>query len=138
MTPTVEKHPHVEQASAEELAMLLQHRDPALRQVYLDMHALILDTLPGVRYSTDLVDAMTGYGARQYGYGGWGMAALAAPSKWVSLAFMRGADLPDPTGILEGAGKNVRHVKVRSPEQLAERRDALRALIQAAAMINKT
>lgn len=46
---------------------------------------------------------------------------------------MQGAHLPDPAGLLEGTGKNMRHVKIRSAEQFAERRAALRALIEAAA-----
>jgi hypothetical protein len=56
-----------------------------------------------------------GYGARQYGYDGWGMAELSAHSKWVSVVFMRGTDLEDPDGLLEGTGKNIRHVRLRSP-----------------------
>ena len=32
----------------------------------------------------------------------------------VTFAFMRGAALPDPEKLLEGAGKGVRHVKLRS------------------------
>ncbi len=79
------------------------------------------------------MDGASGYGIRQYGYGGWGMAALMPHSKWVTLAFMRGADLADPTGILEGVGKSVRHVKVRTLEQLEERRAAIGALVLEAA-----
>lgn len=53
-----------------------------------------------------------GYGARQYGYDGWGTAALAPHSKWVSLIFIRGAALGDPDGLLEGTGMSVRRVKL--------------------------
>ena len=31
----------------------------------------------------------------------------------VNVGFFRGADLPDPAGILQGSGKLMRHVKVR-------------------------
>lgn len=79
---------------------------------------------------------MTGYGARQYGYDSWGMAALSAHKTWVRLVFMQGAHLPDPAAMLEGTGGNMRHVKIRSAEQLAERRAALQALIEAAAQAN--
>jgi hypothetical protein len=35
-------------------------------------------------------------------------------SKHVNLGFYQGASLPDPEGLLEGTGRNLRHVKVRS------------------------
>ncbi len=127
------KHPHADGASTAQLADLLDGHDPAVRDTYLALHALILDVLPDVAHSTDLTDAMTGYGRRQYGYDGWGMTALGANRRWASLMFMRGAHLPDPAGILEGTGKNMRHVKVRSLEQLEERREAIRALLETAA-----
>jgi hypothetical protein len=131
-----EKHPHIENASDEQLSRLLETKAPVVRQLYLDTHRLVVETLPDVAYATDLKDGMTGYGARQYGYDGWGLAALAAHTQWVSLMFMRGAAIADPDGLLEGAGKQMRHVKLRSPEQLEQQRRALRRLIEAAASLN--
>ncbi len=84
-----------------------------------------------------LPDGQMGYGARQYGYNGWGMAALSAHNKWASLIFMRGADLEDNERLLEGTGKKIRHVKLRSPEQFEEKRSALSRLIRAASKLNK-
>lgn len=78
-----------------------------------------------------------GYGARQYGYNGWGMAALSAHNKWISLVFMRGTDLEDNDRLLEDTGKKVRHVKRRSLEQFEEKRSALSRLIKAASKLNK-
>ncbi len=78
-----------------------------------------------------------GYGARQYGYNGWGMAALSAHNKWISLVFMRGTDLEDNDRLLEDTGKKVRHVKLRSLEQFEEKRSALSRLIKAASKLNK-
>ena len=43
---------------------------------------------------------------------------LADHSKHVNLGFYEGAHLPDPDGLLEGTGKNLRHVKVRSAADL--------------------
>jgi hypothetical protein len=130
------KHPHIETPTAKQLADLLQDKSPALRQIYLDTHRLVLATLPDVAYSVDSKDGVTGYGARQYGYDGWGLAALAAHKKWVSLMFMRGTDLADSEGLLEGSGKKMRHVKLHSAEAFKERYDALRELITAAARLN--
>ncbi len=49
---------------------------------------------------------------------------------WVNLGFLHAADLPDPAGLLEGSGKNMRHIKTRS-EADAER-PAVRRLIKEA------
>lgn len=133
-----EKHPHVDGASEEQLLALLEERTPELRQVWLEIHRLMLETLPDVKYSTDMKDGVTGYGARQYGYDGWGLGAVGAHKNWVSLMLFRGAHLDDPLGLLEGTGKNMRHVKVRSLEQLEERRDGMRELIEQAARHNET
>lgn len=55
-------------------------------------------------------------------------------TRHVGVEFYRGASLPDPTGLLEGTGKNLRHVKVRT---LAEARSpALRALVEAAVRLD--
>lgn len=49
---------------------------------------------------------------------------------WVNLGFFKGADLPDPSSLLEGTGKNMRHAKMRS---LADtQRPQVRELIAAA------
>ena len=53
----------------------------------------------------------------------------------VTFGFLRGTSLPDPAGLLEGTGKKVRHVKLRTAEDVKE--PALRKLLQAAARLNK-
>jgi hypothetical protein len=42
--------------------------------------------------------------------------AIIAHQTWVNLQLADGADLPDPHGVIEGTGKRIRHVKVRSVE----------------------
>jgi hypothetical protein len=39
---------------------------------------------------------------------------LAAQRNHVNLGFAQGANLPDPRGLLEGTGKAMRHIKVKS------------------------
>lgn len=57
--------------------------------------------------------------------------AYAMPHKaHVNLGFFQGIHLPDPEGLLEGTGKVLRHVKLRSPEDV--RRPAVVALLAAA------
>jgi hypothetical protein len=53
----------------------------------------------------------------------------------VTFIFLRGAALPDPGGLLEGTGKSVRHVKVRTVADV--KRPALKKLIVEAAKLNK-
>ena len=67
-----------------------------------------------------------------------GYAYILPHKNWVNLGFYKGAELPDPAALLEGTGKKLRHVKVRSiqdadqpqlrtliEEALAERKQAL-------------
>jgi len=42
--------------------------------------------------------------------------AIIAHKTWVNLQLADGADLLDPDGVIEGTGKRIRHVKVRSVE----------------------
>jgi len=49
----------------------------------------------------------------------------------VTFGFLFGTSLPDPEGLLEGTGKNMRHVKVHTMEDLEQK--GLRNLVQAAA-----
>jgi len=53
----------------------------------------------------------------------------------VTFIFLRGAALPDPEGLLEGTGKSVRHVKVRTVADV--KKPALKKLIAEAAKLNK-
>ena len=53
----------------------------------------------------------------------------------VTFGFLRGTSLPDPAGLLEGTGKILRHVKLRTAEDVSA--PALKKLIEAAARLNK-
>ncbi len=44
--------------------------------------------------------------------------SIALYPRWVSLFFLRGADLPDPKKLLKGSGKLVRHIVLESAEDL--------------------
>ena len=62
--------------------------------------------------------------------GGAAFAYVAAFTSHVNVGFFHGAELPDPQGLLEGAGKFMRHVKLRPGEEVDAA--ALSALIDAA------
>jgi len=53
---------------------------------------------------------------------------IGAHREHVNLGFYYGAELADPEGLLEGTGKNLRHIKVREVEEVAQ--PALRHLVQ--------
>ena len=57
-------------------------------------------------------------------------AYVAAFTAHLNIGFYQGADLPDPAGLLQGAGKRMRHAKVKWGEPVDEA--ALGALIEAA------
>ena len=104
----------------------------ALRELVFDVHA---DACEVVRLGDRA--ATYGVGPRKMidGY-----AYILPHAAWVNLGFYKGADLPDPEALLDGAGARMRHVKVHSVDDArrpavralvadayAERRDALRA-----------
>ena len=57
-------------------------------------------------------------------------AYVNAFTKHVNVGFYNGANLPDPSAVLQGSGKRMRHVKLRPGEQADE--GALRSLISSA------
>lgn len=55
--------------------------------------------------------------------------AVIPHSAHVNLQLADGVDLPDPDGLIEGTGKRIRHIKVRSVESAGSR--TVRAVIDA-------
>jgi len=51
-------------------------------------------------------------------------------TRWVHLGFYKGINLPDPEGLLQGTGRELRYVKVHSLEETLS--SALEELIKAA------
>ena len=62
--------------------------------------------------------------------GGAAFAYVDAFTSHVNVGFFQGAELPDPRGLLEGAGKFMRHVRLKPGEEVDVA--ALSALIDAA------
>ena len=102
------------------------HKD--VQDLARQVRALIFEVVPEV--SENVYPAMN---VVRYGLEGNKLAGLVfylSPLKErVNLGFNHGTSLPDPKGLLEGTGKNLRHVKVRSAEDV--RNPALRALLKA-------
>jgi hypothetical protein len=59
-----------------------------------------------------------------------GVFSIVLYPGWVSLFFTRGAELPDPEGLLCGTGKRIRHIVVEHAQTLDA--PGVRALMEAA------
>jgi len=55
--------------------------------------------------------------------------AIIAHREWINLQLADGAELADPDGLIEGTGKRIRHVKIRSVEAASS--DPVVAVIRA-------
>lgn len=102
---------------------------PEMRPIAQRLREVIVEVDP------DTVEVVRlGDRAATYGVGpkkmSEGYSYILPHKHWVNLGFYKGADLPDPASLLEGTGKKLRHVKVRSVEE-AERPE-LRTLIEEA------
>ncbi|MDE0101166.1 MAG: DUF1801 domain-containing protein [Bryobacterales bacterium] len=108
---------------------LMELASGPMRPIMARLRSIILETDPDAREVVRLGDraATYGLGPRKMidGY------AYVMPHRaWVILGFFRGATLDDRQRLLEGTGKKMRHVKVRSVRD-AER-DGIRELIDGA------
>ena len=61
---------------------------------------------------------------------------ITAFKSHVNFGFWRGADLPDPLGILEGSGGRMRHVKLTRVKDIKQK--AFQDLVKAAVKLNRT
>ena len=59
-----------------------------------------------------------------------GYAYIMPQKKWVNLGFYKGATLKDDASLLEGTGKQLRHIKIRSLEE-AEQSEVQELLVAA-------
>src|SRR5512142_2957061 len=107
---------------------LLVTNKPEAQALARDLRRLILRLLPKAQEKI-----YRGWGVADYNFGtpGRGFLSIGPQKGYVNLYFMDGVDLPDPDGLLEGTGKRLRHVKIRTPEDLKKR--SLHALVRQAA-----
>jgi hypothetical protein len=117
-----------------ELIKFLKPYDREIRDLALNLRALVLEEMAPCY--ENIYDA---YSAVAIGYGTSdrlmdGIFHIAVYTNHVNLGFNWGATLHDPDGILEGAGKQIRHISVRTPADLArpEIRKSVRRAIKAA------
>ena len=102
--------------------------NPALRAVANELRKLVRKTVPEAR------EAVNPWGIPMFELNG-ALCLLMVGKEHVTFGFPRGASLSDPEGLLEGTGKNMRHVKLREVAQVGDAN--LRRLIAEAAALNR-
>jgi hypothetical protein len=112
------------------LIKFLKPYDPEVRDLALQLRALVLEEMAPCY--ENICDA---YSAVAIGYGTSerlrdGIFHIAVYSKHVNLGFNDGATLDDPKGILQGAGNRIRHIAIKTPEDL--QRPEIRSYIRRA------
>ncbi len=109
--------------------------DESLTQIVHRLRQLIIDVDPDTTEQPRPGDRALSYGVGPRkmldGY-----AYIMPQKSYVNLGFYRGAHLPDPMRLLEGTGKDLRHVKVRSLADVD--REGMRDLIAAAVSEKKS
>ena len=112
------------------LRKFLKPYDREVRDLAIEVRQLMLEEMAPCY--ENIYDA---YSAVAIGYGtserlGDGIFHIAVYSKHVNLGFNDGATLGDPKGILQGQGSRIRHITIKSRDELE--RPELRAYIRRA------
>ena len=112
------------------LIKFLKPYDREIRDLALKLRALVLAEMAPCY--ENIYDA---YSAVAIGYGTSdrlrdGIFHIAVYSKHVNLGFNDGASLDDPRGILLGTGNQIRHITIKTPEDIT--RPEIRAYIRRA------
>jgi len=105
---------------------LLKDSSSDVKAIALKLREIVFADLPAAIETVRLGD-----GAATYGPGPKKMTEshvyIMPKSDYVNLGFFHGSSLTDPGTLLEGTGKKMRHVKVRSIEEV--KNPALRELV---------
>ena len=117
-------------APSRQLASFIAKFDPPVAVVARATIRKMSQLLPG---ATRLV--YDNYNALAIGFGASDKASdvvfsIAVFPRWVSLFFFEGVHLTDPSGILKGSGRQVRHIVLKSEDDLDL--PAVRALMKQA------
>ncbi len=113
-----------------EIERCLRHLPPDRRDIVLELRSLILSVAPGV---TEAIQrrGFTYYFAERGGPVSAGLCQIGLFPDHIRLAFVHGAFLPDPRGLLEGDRLAKRFVRLAGFDQAPW--DDLRALLIASA-----
>jgi Domain of unknown function (DU1801) len=113
-----------------QLLAYLAPYDPQLVDLALALREIVLEEAPKAieslvdGYAVSIGFSFTGKPLKD------GFCHVVTYSTHVNLGFNRGAQLPDPDGVLEGSGKTIRHIRIRNHDDLD--RPVLRRLLRLA------
>ena len=113
----------------EDFSTIFSAYAPQVQEVGWAARALIFDVLPQTVEVPWLQQKVIGYGTgpkKMTEHFSW----IAPAKAHITFGFYYGAELPDPEGLLEGTGKLLRHVKLRSLNDVQQ--PALRAMLEIA------
>jgi hypothetical protein len=103
---------------SKELLDLLAEHDPSVVELYLALRSLIVETAPSAKetvyqasYTISDIFSFTDRWQDSFCF-------VTIHSKHANLGFSQGARLKDPYRKLEGKGNQMRHIKVKSLEDL--------------------
>ncbi len=113
----------------DELDAFLAMYSREAREMALCIRTLVLEVFPNAVEQIDPKSSIIAYSYYRKSYKGL-VFAIAPHMKHVNLMFSKGTQVPDPTNLLVGTGKQARHVKIKSEEQTQN--PALRNLLQEA------
>lgn len=108
----------------------LASHSPEVQAAARALEAIIRHELPEVLVTYDAGNGLLAFGRsmkmRDL------LFALIPHAGWVNLQLAAGAVIPNPDGIIEGTGKRIRHIKVRSGEAASDPRvtGAIRAQLR--------
>lgn len=108
---------------------LLKISDPCMHAIAKELRDSILSRSPRIIEEIRLTDRAACYGVPESGQTRF-FCYIFPCTHWVHLGFYKGINLPDPSGLLHGTGKELRYVKVSSLEEA--RLPVLRDLIKRA------
>jgi hypothetical protein len=94
------------------VARLIADHPPEQQAIEHALRATIQREFPGAVEQVDFGNKLIAFGRSMKMRGL--LFALIAHKSWVNLQLADGADLPDPNGLIEGTGKRIRHIKIRS------------------------
>jgi hypothetical protein len=103
-----------------DVAKLLADHPPEQRAIEQALRATIRREFPDATEQVDFGNKLIAFGRsmRMRGL----LFAIIAHASWVNLQLADGADLPNADGLIEGTGKRIRHVKIRSIEDASSPR----------------
>lgn len=102
-------------ATDKEINQFLDDYEPEVQAIAHELCRVVTDAAPDLKEEVKR-------GWKNITYRGNGVVCAVQPySRYVSLHFYKGTELDDPAGVLEGGGKQLRHIKVHSLDAIDEK-----------------